>query len=146
MSTSPWTRPPRNHTNDAVIMVLVTIASYLFAGQFVGLPFFVMWLMCAAGSAAIAHNKWLSPVHGFVVGILLGPIGLLIAIFQRSGVPSSSAPPVPQDVMAPVQPPQLVSAKCTDCQTINQVPADARRFECGRCGTIVERAPKGRVT
>ena len=142
MSTAPGNRPPRNHTNDAVIMVLVAVAAYFLAGQFVGPFVYVIWLMCAVGSAAIAQGKWLSPVHGFVVGILLGPIGLLIAIFQR--VPMPAAPrPVPQGVVIPGQPVAMVTAQCGHCQNFNQVPATAPQFACGQCGTVVSRAPKG---
>ncbi len=138
--TWPPTRPSRNTTNDVVIMVVIAVAVYVFVGQFVILPAFVMWLMCAAGAAAVSHNKWLSPVHGFAVGMLLGPIGLLIAIFQRSGVPT--APPVPQGVVAP-GPVPTVSVDCPQCETSNRVPVSASRFECGRCGTVSDRPLRG---
>lgn len=141
-STWPPTRPARNHTNDVITMIVVAVAAYFLAGQFVGSFLYVIWLMCAAGSAAIAQGKGLSPVHGFVVGMLLGPIGLMIAVFQRSAVPT--APPVPQGVVIPpTSTPVMVAAKCPHCQSFNQVPAPAPQFGCGQCGTLVSRTPNG---
>ena len=135
---SPPTRPARNHTNDVLIMVLVAVAAYFLAGQFVGSFWYVIWLMCAAGSAAIAQGKGLSPVHGFVVGILLGPIGLLIAVFQRSAAPAAAGTAVPQGVVIG-QPSPVMAANCPNCHNANQVPATAPQFACGHCGTVVNR-------
>ena len=42
--------------------------------------FVVVWLVCGAIGAAIMSGKGRSGVGGFALGVLLGPIGLIIAL------------------------------------------------------------------
>lgn len=42
----------------------------------------VFWLVCGGIAAAIAHSRGGSGTAAFFVGLLLGPIGILIACFM----------------------------------------------------------------
>jgi hypothetical protein len=62
----------------------------------------VLLFMVVSGfiAAAIARGKNLSVVHGFIVGALLGPIGIGIALCQRRGAPKPSIPASSADGVA----------------------------------------------
>ncbi len=46
------------------------------------MEFVVFWVLCGVVAAVIASNKGGSGVLGFIVGLLLGPIGVIIAFFM----------------------------------------------------------------
>jgi hypothetical protein len=43
----------------------------------------VGWLACAVASAVVASGKGRSPIIWFMVSLLLGPIGLVLAVLRR---------------------------------------------------------------
>lgn len=51
----------------------------------------LFWLLCAIFSAALASSKNRSGFGWFLLGLLFGPFGLLVAFFPRREQPSSSA-------------------------------------------------------
>ena len=46
------------------------------------MEFIVFWLLCGVVAAVIASSKGGSGFLGFVVGALLGPIGIIISFFM----------------------------------------------------------------
>lgn len=40
----------------------------------------IVWIVCAICASAIYRQKGRSPVVGFLAGVVLGPLGLLLAI------------------------------------------------------------------
>lgn len=46
--------------------------------------FIVLWLICGGISAMIASSKGGSAGLGFVVGFVLGPLGIIVALFMGS--------------------------------------------------------------
>lgn len=44
----------------------------------------LFWLLCGVVAAVIVSNKGGSGVAGFFVGALLGPLGIIIALFMGS--------------------------------------------------------------
>lgn len=46
--------------------------------------FIVLWLICGGISAMIASSKGGSGLIGFIVGFLLGPLGIVVAFFLGS--------------------------------------------------------------
>ena len=42
----------------------------------------IIWLLCGIMAASIASNKGDSGCFGFILGILLGPIGVIIALLS----------------------------------------------------------------
>jgi len=47
----------------------------------------IIWILCGLAAAAVYSGKGGSPVSGFLIGILLGPIGLIIALISGSQLP-----------------------------------------------------------
>lgn len=45
------------------------------------MAFIVLWLICGGIAAMIASSKGGSGVIGFIVGVLLGPIGVIVSFF-----------------------------------------------------------------
>jgi len=43
--------------------------------------FVIFWIICGAVAATIASSKGGSALIGFIVGVLLGPLGIIIAFF-----------------------------------------------------------------
>lgn len=48
------------------------------------MEFLIVWLVCGAIAAMIAGNKGGNGGLGFVVGFLLGPFGIIAALFMGS--------------------------------------------------------------
>jgi ribosomal protein L40E len=82
------------------------------------------WLLFGIVSAVVARNKGRSGCGWFVLGVLLGPIGLILAF----GVRSRKEPPA---VVAPEPAPSLKA--CPSCGEL--IPEDAEK--CGFCGVKV---------
>lgn len=55
------------------------------------IAFLMFWLICGIGAAAIASSKGRSGCGWFVIGVLIGPLALLIVGFMAS-VPAPPAP------------------------------------------------------
>lgn len=48
------------------------------------MEFIIFWIICGVVAAAIAANKGGNGGLGFLVGALLGPLGIIIALFMGS--------------------------------------------------------------
>lgn len=48
------------------------------------MEFVIFWLICGGIAAMIASSKGGSGGLGFLVGVLLGPIGIIVALFMGS--------------------------------------------------------------
>jgi hypothetical protein len=49
----------------------------------------IFWLLCALAAAAIYHNKGRAAIVAFIVGVLMGPIAVLLALassIDKSGL------------------------------------------------------------
>lgn len=89
--------------------------------------FFVILLLvcaiCALVSMTIAEGKRLSSWKWFLVGFLLGPLGVVTALLI------DEAPWVPQDRRR---------RQCPRCSVYENVHVDAESYDCWQCGTSVE--------
>jgi hypothetical protein len=69
------------------------------------IAFLMFWLICGIGAAAIASSKGRSGCWWFVIGVLIGPLALLIVGFMASATPpqlTTSAPrPTPPVAIPP---------------------------------------------
>ena len=54
----------------------------------IGTPVVVIWLLSGIVSAMVANNKGLSGCAWFVLGFLLGPLGLILALLVPKNVPA----------------------------------------------------------
>jgi hypothetical protein len=83
----------------------------------------IVWLICAVIGAVISDRKNLGAGSGFVLGGLLGILGLIIVICQRPGLP-----PAPAGMRA---------VKCTRCNAVQNVHTGQTQFECWQCKTVI---------
>lgn len=60
-----------------------------------------VWVICGIGSYMIAQGKGLNPTSWFVVGVLLGPLGILLALVAKPTVPADPVAPVASAEPAP---------------------------------------------
>jgi hypothetical protein len=51
----------------------------------------IFWFLCAIFSAALASSKNRSAFGWFVLGLIVGPFGLLVAFFPKLDVPPSAS-------------------------------------------------------
>ncbi len=79
----------------------------------------VLCLICGGISALIAQRKNRSIQDAFILGALLGIIGLIIVICQKPGLPQA--------------PPGMRAVKCKRCNTVQNVAQDQRTYECWQC-------------
>lgn len=79
----------------------------------------VLCLICGGISALIAQRKNRSIQDAFILGALLGIIGLIIVICQKPGLPQA--------------PPGMRAVKCNRCNTVQNVAQDQRTYECWQC-------------
>ena len=73
-------------------------------------------------AAAIAQAKNLPVNRSFLLGALLGIIGIVIVICQKRGLPTA--------------PPGMRAVKCARCNTIQNVPLIEPVYECWQCKAI----------
>ncbi|MFL0289325.1 hypothetical protein ACJH6H_29320 [Mycobacterium sp. SMC-21] len=79
----------------------------------------VIWVLCGIASAVIAGSKNRSRLGWFVLGLLLGVIGLvIIAVLPRQ---------------APLAPLGMRSVSCVRCNAVQNVPKSDAEFECWQC-------------
>ena len=96
------------------------------------MEFIVIWFLCGVASMMIANNKGRSGCGWFLLGVLLGPFGILFALI------ASSVQPTPIDPEAPTS---ETHVRCPECREL--VRRDARR--CKHCGITlvpIEDPPK----
>jgi hypothetical protein len=79
----------------------------------------VVMLACGGIAAVIARAKNHSVLGPFVLGALLGIIGILIVAVQPSGLPTA--------------PPGMRAVKCVKCSAVQNIPEDQTAFGCWQC-------------
>ena len=84
----------------------------------------LFWVMCGVATSMIFKNKGQDPTGGFFLGALLGPFGILFALFW-----SKNEDTVERRAVA-----SGTSRKCPDCAEL--IKAEARK--CRYCGTELE--------
>lgn len=47
----------------------------------------LVWIGCAILAAAVANVRHTDPTKGFLLGLILGPLGLLLAAVQKPAQP-----------------------------------------------------------
>ena len=86
------------------------------------LTLIVFCLIFGAITAAIGQKKNLPVAESFLLGALLGIIGLIIMIFRRPGLPKA--------------PPGMRAVKCTRCNTVQNVPQTQPEYVCWQCKAV----------
>ncbi|WP_155766597.1 hypothetical protein [Mycobacterium colombiense] len=78
-------------------------------------------LVCGVIAAAIGQSKDRGVFGSFLLGALLGLIGIVIVAILPSGIPKP--------------PPGMRPVRCPRCNTVQNIPEGARSFECWQCKT-----------
>ncbi|MBB3037914.1 hypothetical protein [Hoyosella altamirensis] len=84
--------------------------------------FIVVWFVCGVVSLAIASEKNRHAFGFFLLGFLLGPLGVVCAVLAPRGDPPA---PVGMRVVT-----------CRRCNARQNVPVNDNRFECWQCKTV----------
>ena len=79
--------------------------------------------LCAAITAIISDDQGRSPIVGLIIGLLLGPLGIIFALMQRSLIPA-------------LDPAQLAPAAMDTCPRCSE-PIPLSAFICKHCGRDV---------
>jgi hypothetical protein len=91
----------------------------------------VIWLICGAIAAAIGQKRNFNLAHSFVLGALLGVIGVIIVIVQRPNLPKP--------------PPGMRAVQCPRCNAMQNIPDGQTTFECWQCKLVSNVAGAGYV-
>ena len=57
--------------------------------------FVLIWIICGIACAAIGSGKGVSGAGWFFIGVLLGPIGVVLVLVMKAGPPAASDQPAP---------------------------------------------------
>ena len=76
-------------------------------------------LVCGVIAAAIGHAKDRGAFGSFLLGALLGPIGIVIVAVLPNGVPKA--------------PPGMQAVRCQTCNVVQNIPVADTTFECWQC-------------
>ena len=98
--------------------------------------YFILWILCSFAGWKIGDSKG-RPVLGFVLGFLLGLIGLAIIAVMRPAQPRAYAvAPLPMSTPYVAPPPMVapVSYACPSCRA----PISPAASMCGSCGAAVQ--------
>ncbi len=87
----------------------------------------VIWLICGAIAAGIGQAKNRPVGESFVLGLLLGIIGVIIVILLPRGLPKA--------------PPGMWAMKCPRCNAVQNVPQTQSEYECWQCKLVQRIAP-----
>ena len=79
----------------------------------------ILWLGCAVAAAVISQRKNTGASNGFLVGLVLGVIGLVMVLLWKPGLPAAPA--------------GLRSVKCPRCNAVQNVDAAEPTYECWQC-------------
>ncbi|HEX7823527.1 MAG TPA: hypothetical protein VF477_01365 [Mycobacterium sp.] len=87
-------------------------------------------LVCGGASSAIAGGKNLSAGSYFVLGFLLGPIGLIVA-----------AAATPREASAPIGQHAVICPRCTARQNVDVASREAECWQCKKQWSLVHTGP-----
>jgi hypothetical protein len=87
----------------------------------------LLWLGCAVAAGVISGRKNTGASTGFLVGLVLGVIGLIIVLAWKPGLPAAPA--------------GMRSVKCPRCNAVQNMPAADDYFECWQCHTTTNSPP-----
>jgi hypothetical protein len=102
--------------------------------------FIVIWLGCAVIAALIGQSKNRSVVGSFLLGLILGLIGIvIIALMPKKAAPLGYyTPPAP---VVPAAPPGMRPVQCPRCNAAQNIPVADTSYECWQCKTFIGRRP-----
>ncbi len=83
---------------------------------------------CGLIAMFIGQKKNIHSFRSFLMGALLGLIGIVIMLFLAKGLPK-----------APVG---MTAVKCSRCNTVSNVPLHQDTFECWQCKNTMSKAVK----
>ncbi|WP_082750952.1 zinc ribbon domain-containing protein [Blastomonas sp. CCH1-A6] len=89
----------------------------------------IVWLLCGIASANIASNKGRSSGKGFILGFVLGPLGVLIAFTL-----ASNAKGIEQKAVS-----EGTGRKCPYCAELVKLEA----IKCRHCGSDISAQSAG---
>lgn len=89
----------------------------------------VFLLVCGVIAAAIGHSKNRGILGSFLLGALLGVIGVVVVAVLPSGVPKA--------------PPGMRVVRCQTCNAVQNIPDADTTFECWQCKNV-SKAPDTR--
>lgn len=84
----------------------------------------VFWLICAVIAAAIGQRKNRSAVQSFMIGAVLGIIGIAIVIVQKPGLPKA--------------PTGMRAERCPRCNAVQNIGITQLTYECWQCAAKVK--------
>jgi hypothetical protein len=84
--------------------------------------FLTAWLVCGAVAAIIGQRKNFNVAHSFLLGAVLGVIGVFIVAVQRANLPKP--------------PPGMRAQRCPRCNAVQNVPEGQPAFECWQCKQV----------
>ena len=82
----------------------------------------VIGLICGIITMLIGQKKNIDTFGSFVIGALLGVIGIVIMHFLRTELPKA--------------PKGMIAVKCSRCRTVQNVMMKQPTFECWQCKTV----------
>jgi hypothetical protein len=91
----------------------------------------VIALICGAIAAVIGQKKNFNVGHSFLLGAVLGVIGILIVAVQRPNLPKP--------------PPGMSAVRCPRCNAVQNIPDGQATFECWQCKVVSNTASAGYV-
>jgi hypothetical protein len=84
--------------------------------------FLTVWLICGGVAAIIGQKKNFNVAHSFLLGAVLGVIGVAIVAVQHANLPKP--------------PPGLRAQQCPRCNAVQNVPEGQPTFECWQCKQV----------
>ncbi len=84
--------------------------------------FLTVWLICGGIAAIIGQKKNFNVAHSFLLGAVLGLIGVLIVAVQRPNLPKP--------------PPGMRAQRCPRCNAVQNIPEGQPKFECWQCKQV----------
>jgi hypothetical protein len=85
----------------------------------------LIWISCGIITLLISRKKnGPSPFGSFLLGLLLGPIGIIIALLEKPQLPKA--------------PKGMRAVECPRCRAVQNVPDGQRVYECWQCKSAQE--------